>query len=57
VFEKQACQMATVNMTDINNDTVCMYSDTVVMVVKKKSTSLHNQLYNFKIKTKIRCTH
>jgi hypothetical protein len=52
VFEKQACQLAMVNIADINsgNDSVC--SDIVLVVVKNMSTTFLNQTYIHKIRQK-----
>jgi hypothetical protein len=49
VFEKQACHLAVVNMADMHSDKDSVYSDSVIMVVKKMSTSLLNQIYNHKV--------
>jgi hypothetical protein len=36
-------------MADIHYDNDSVYSDTVIVVLKKKSTSLHSQIHNHKI--------
>jgi hypothetical protein len=47
VYEKHACQLAVVNMADVNNDNDGAYSDSSS---EKMSTDLLNQIYNLKIK-------
>jgi hypothetical protein len=44
VSEKQACQLAMVNMVDVNSD-----NDILIAVVKKMSTSRLNQIYIHRI--------
>jgi hypothetical protein len=54
VFEKQAYQLAVVNMTDINNASDSVYRDIMIVAEKKRtSTSLLNQIHNHKIKKRI----